>query len=103
MGGLGQPYTSHRATSSERKATVVAELIASVSESCARMLVVERCPWTAAELVTYVARLLAEASIRSKCYRYARMAISFIERTHAMSGSLNLSNITCARLLTAVT
>jgi AcrR family transcriptional regulator len=43
----------------ERKAPVVAELIASVSESCARMLVVERCPWTAAELATYVAGLLA--------------------------------------------
>ncbi|MBV9058648.1 MAG: TetR/AcrR family transcriptional regulator [Pseudonocardiales bacterium] len=43
----------------ERKAPVVAELIASVSESCARMLVVERYPWTAAELATYVARLLA--------------------------------------------
>lgn len=43
----------------ERKAPVVAELIASVSESCARMLVVEHHPWTAAELATYVARLLA--------------------------------------------
>jgi AcrR family transcriptional regulator len=43
----------------DRKAPVVAELIAAVSESCARMLVVERHPWTAAELATYVARLLA--------------------------------------------
>jgi AcrR family transcriptional regulator len=43
----------------DRKAPVVAELIASVSESCARMLVLERHPWTAAELATYVARLLA--------------------------------------------
>jgi AcrR family transcriptional regulator len=43
----------------ERKAPVVAELIASVSESCARMLVVERYPWSAAELATYVTRLLA--------------------------------------------
>ena len=43
----------------DRKAPVVAELIASVSESCARMLVVECYPWTAAELATYVARLLA--------------------------------------------
>ena len=43
----------------DRKAPVVAELIAAVSESCARMLVVERYPWTAAELATYVARLLA--------------------------------------------
>jgi AcrR family transcriptional regulator len=43
----------------DRKAPVVAEMIAAVSESCARMLVVERYPWTAAELATYVARLLA--------------------------------------------
>ncbi len=42
----------------ERKAPVVAELIASVAESCARMLVLEHYPWTAAELATYVARLL---------------------------------------------
>ncbi|MGH4012210.1 MAG: TetR/AcrR family transcriptional regulator [Pseudonocardiaceae bacterium] len=42
----------------DRKAPVVAELIASVAESCARMLVLERYPWTAAELATYVARLL---------------------------------------------
>lgn len=43
----------------DRKVPVVAELIATVSESCARMLVLERYPWTAAELATYVARLLA--------------------------------------------
>jgi AcrR family transcriptional regulator len=43
----------------DRRAPVVAELIAAVSESCARLLVVERYPWTAAELATYVARLLA--------------------------------------------
>ncbi len=42
----------------DRKAPVVAELIASVSESCARMLLLEHHPWTAAELATYVARLL---------------------------------------------
>jgi AcrR family transcriptional regulator len=42
----------------ERKAPVVAELIATVAESCARMLVLEHYPWTAAELATYVARLL---------------------------------------------
>ena len=42
----------------DRRAPVVAELIAAVSESCARMLVVEHHPWTAAELATYVARLL---------------------------------------------
>lgn len=43
----------------DRKAPVVAELIASVAESCARMLVLEHYPWTPAELATYVARLLA--------------------------------------------
>ncbi|MGQ0718044.1 MAG: TetR/AcrR family transcriptional regulator [Pseudonocardiales bacterium] len=43
----------------DRKAPVVAELIASVAESCARMLVLEHYPWTAAELATYAARLLA--------------------------------------------
>ncbi|MGH3947398.1 MAG: TetR/AcrR family transcriptional regulator, partial [Pseudonocardiaceae bacterium] len=42
----------------DRKAPVVAELIASVAESCARMLVLEHYPWTAAELATYVAHLL---------------------------------------------
>ncbi|MDQ2881380.1 MAG: TetR/AcrR family transcriptional regulator [Actinomycetota bacterium] len=43
----------------DRKAPVVAELITTVAESCARMLVLEHYPWTAAELATYVARLLA--------------------------------------------
>lgn len=43
----------------DRKAPVVAELIATTAESCARMVVLERYPWTAAELATYVARLLA--------------------------------------------
>lgn len=42
----------------ERKAPVVAELFVTVAESCARMLVLEHHPWTAAELATYVARLL---------------------------------------------
>ncbi|MGH3801060.1 MAG: TetR/AcrR family transcriptional regulator [Pseudonocardiaceae bacterium] len=42
----------------DRKAPVVAELIASVAESCARMLVLEHYPWTAAELATYVSRLI---------------------------------------------
>ena len=42
----------------ERKAPVVAELLTTVAESCARMLVVERYPWTAAELATYVSRLI---------------------------------------------
>jgi AcrR family transcriptional regulator len=43
----------------DRKASVVAELIATTAESCARMLVLERYPWTAAELATYVAGLIA--------------------------------------------
>jgi AcrR family transcriptional regulator len=43
----------------DRKAPVIAEMIATVAESCARMLVLEHYPWTAAELATYVARLLA--------------------------------------------
>ncbi len=43
----------------DRKAPVVAELIATVAESCARMLVLEHYPWTPEELATYVARLLA--------------------------------------------
>jgi AcrR family transcriptional regulator len=43
----------------DRKAPVVAEVIATIAESCARMLVLEHYPWTAAELATYVARLLA--------------------------------------------
>jgi AcrR family transcriptional regulator len=42
----------------ERKVPVVAELLTTVAESCARMLVVERYPWTAAELATYVSRLI---------------------------------------------
>jgi AcrR family transcriptional regulator len=42
----------------ERKVPVVAELLTTVAESCARMLVVERYPWTATELATYVSRLI---------------------------------------------
>jgi AcrR family transcriptional regulator len=42
----------------ERKVPVVAELLATVAESCVRMLVLEHYPWTAAELATYVSRLL---------------------------------------------
>jgi AcrR family transcriptional regulator len=42
----------------KRKVPVVAELLASVAESCARMLVLEDYPWTPPELATYVARLL---------------------------------------------
>ncbi|MDQ3760281.1 MAG: TetR/AcrR family transcriptional regulator [Actinomycetota bacterium] len=47
----------------DRKAPVVAELIATVAESCARMLVLERYPWTAVELATYVAHLLARGVV----------------------------------------
>ncbi|MEO7195959.1 MAG: helix-turn-helix domain-containing protein [Pseudonocardiaceae bacterium] len=43
----------------ERKVPVVAELLTTVAESCARMLVLEHYPWTALELATYVARLIA--------------------------------------------
>ncbi len=42
----------------DRKVPVVAELLATVAESCARMLVLEHYPWTAAELATYVSRLI---------------------------------------------
>lgn len=42
----------------ERKVPVVAELLAAVAESCARMLVLEQYPWTAVELATYVSRFL---------------------------------------------
>ncbi|MGH3912679.1 MAG: TetR/AcrR family transcriptional regulator [Pseudonocardiaceae bacterium] len=42
----------------ERKVPVVAELLATVAESCVRMLVLEHYPWTAAELATYVAGLV---------------------------------------------
>ena len=42
----------------ERKVPVVAELLTTVAESCARMLVLEHYPWTAAELATYVSRLI---------------------------------------------
>lgn len=42
-----------------RKTPVVAELLASVAESCARMLVVHEYPWDPAELALFTARLLA--------------------------------------------
>lgn len=50
----------------DRKAPVVAELIATVSESCARMLVLERHLWTAAELATYVARILTRGLLGAR-------------------------------------
>ena len=43
----------------ERKVPVIAELLTTVAESCARMLVLEHYSWTAAELATYVSRLIA--------------------------------------------
>jgi AcrR family transcriptional regulator len=42
----------------ERKVPVVAELLATVAESCARMLVLENYPWSAPELATYVSRVI---------------------------------------------
>jgi AcrR family transcriptional regulator len=50
----------------DRKAPVVAELIATVFESCARMLVLEHHPWTAPELATYVARILTRGLIGAR-------------------------------------
>lgn len=49
----------------ERKVPVIAELLATVAESCARMLVLENYPWTAPELATYVSRLIARGVNRS--------------------------------------
>lgn len=43
----------------DRKVPVIAELLAAVAESCARMLVLENYPWTAPELAGYVSRLIA--------------------------------------------
>jgi AcrR family transcriptional regulator len=50
----------------DRKAPVVAELIATVAESCARLLVLEHSPWTAAELATYVACLLTRGVVGTR-------------------------------------
>ena len=50
----------------DRKAPVVAELITTVSESCARMLVLEHQPWTAAELATYIARILTRGLVGAR-------------------------------------
>ncbi|HEY2724562.1 MAG TPA: helix-turn-helix domain-containing protein [Pseudonocardiaceae bacterium] len=49
----------------ERKVPVVAELLASMAESCARMLVLDDYPWTAPELATYVSRLLTRGVNRA--------------------------------------
>nr|WP_264085146.1 TetR/AcrR family transcriptional regulator [Kibdelosporangium phytohabitans] len=43
---------------SERKAPVLAELLASICESCGRMIIVEQQPWTPADLAQYVSRLM---------------------------------------------
>jgi AcrR family transcriptional regulator len=47
----------------ERKVPVAAELLATVAESCARMLVLEHYPWTAVELATYVSRLITRGIV----------------------------------------
>ncbi|MGH3910973.1 MAG: TetR/AcrR family transcriptional regulator, partial [Pseudonocardiaceae bacterium] len=49
----------------DRKVPVIAELLATVAESCARMLVLEHYPWTAPELATYVSRLIARGVNRT--------------------------------------
>lgn len=43
---------------SERKAPVLAALLASICESCGRMIIVERQPWTPTDLAQYVSRLM---------------------------------------------
>ncbi|MGH4025450.1 MAG: TetR/AcrR family transcriptional regulator [Pseudonocardiaceae bacterium] len=50
---------SVRSDDIDRKVPVIAELLATVAESCARMLVLEDYPWTAPELAGYVSRLIA--------------------------------------------
>ncbi|MGH3903568.1 MAG: TetR/AcrR family transcriptional regulator [Pseudonocardiaceae bacterium] len=50
---------SVRSDDIDRKVPVIAELLATVAESCARMLVLEDYPWTAPELAGYVSRLVA--------------------------------------------
>lgn len=42
----------------QRKTPVVAELLASVAESCARMLIVQEYPWTPTELARFTASLI---------------------------------------------
>ena len=42
----------------ERKAPVLAELLASICEACGRMVIAEQHPWTPAELAEYVSRLM---------------------------------------------
>jgi AcrR family transcriptional regulator len=43
----------------ERKAPVLAELLASICESCGRMIVVDKLPWTPEDLARYVSRLMS--------------------------------------------
>lgn len=43
----------------ERKAPVLAELLASICESCGRMIVVDNMPWTPEDLAVYVSRLMS--------------------------------------------
>ena len=42
----------------DRKAPVLAELLASICEACGRMSVVEKQPWTPVELAEYASRLM---------------------------------------------
>ena len=42
----------------ERKIPVIAELLASVAESCARMIIMREYPWTPAELARFTAHVL---------------------------------------------
>jgi AcrR family transcriptional regulator len=43
----------------ERKAPVLAELLASICESCGRMIVVDHMQWTPEDLAAYVSRLMS--------------------------------------------
>lgn len=42
----------------ERKMPVLAELLASICESCGRMIIVDKLPWTPADMAQYVSRLM---------------------------------------------
>lgn len=49
----------------DRKVPVLAELLASTAESCARMLVLEHYPWTPVELAAYVSRVITRGAHRA--------------------------------------
>lgn len=69
LGQLGEVVRAYLAAVGsediERKVPVVAELLATVAESCARMVVLENHPWTAPELSGYVARVIARGAAGS--------------------------------------